>query len=64
VQARARWQQRSDPPIVWLYADPYRPGEVIEKNHCAQRQPHQHFQTIGLSTVRGQADGHRRTGRR
>lgn len=46
VEARARWQQRQDLAIVWLYADPDRPGAVIEKHHCMQCQPHQHFATI------------------
>lgn len=46
VQARARWQQRQDLAIVWLYADPDQPGTVIEKHHCAECQPHQHFATV------------------
>jgi DNA invertase Pin-like site-specific DNA recombinase len=46
VEVRARWQQRQDLAIVWLYADPDRPGAVTETHHCAECQPHQHFQTI------------------
>lgn len=41
VQARARWQQRQDLAVVWLYADPDHPGEFIERRHCAECQPHQ-----------------------
>lgn len=46
AEARARWQQRQDLAIVWLYADPDRPGEITEWRHCAECQPHQRFQTI------------------
>lgn len=46
VDARARFQQRQDLAIVWLYPDPLRPGTVVEKRHCAHCQPHQRFQTI------------------
>lgn len=46
VAARARWEQRQDLAIVWLYADPQRDSAVIERHHCARCQPHQHVQTI------------------
>lgn len=47
VEARARWQQRQDLAIVWLYPDPGRPDDaVVETHHCAHCQPHQQFQTI------------------
>jgi DNA invertase Pin-like site-specific DNA recombinase len=46
MEAQDRWQQRQDLAIVWLYADPDHPGDVVEKNHCAHCQPHQHFATI------------------
>jgi len=45
-EARARWQQRQDLAIVWLYPDPKRSGFAIERHHCAVCQPHQHFQTV------------------
>lgn len=31
-----------DLAIVWLYAAPGHPGEVVEKNHCAHCPPYQH----------------------
>lgn len=44
--ARARFRQRQDLAIVWLYPDPDRPGAVIQRHHCAQCQPHRHCQTV------------------
>jgi DNA invertase Pin-like site-specific DNA recombinase len=46
AEARARWQQRQDLAAVWLYADPEQPGQVVERRHCAECQPHQQVQTL------------------
>jgi hypothetical protein len=40
LEARDRWQQRQDLAITWLYADPDQPGQVIDRRHCHQCQPH------------------------
>jgi DNA invertase Pin-like site-specific DNA recombinase len=44
--ARARWQQRQDLAITWLYPDPQQPGAVIERHHCAACQPHEYVTVL------------------
>ncbi|HKS44990.1 MAG TPA: recombinase family protein, partial [Amycolatopsis sp.] len=46
VDPRARWQQRQDLAITWLYPDSKHSGAVVELRHCVECQPHQRFQTI------------------
>jgi hypothetical protein len=45
-ELRKRWQQRQDLAITWLYADPDRPGQVIDRRHCQECQPHQRIRDI------------------
>ncbi|MGH3432099.1 MAG: recombinase family protein [Thermocrispum sp.] len=44
--ARARWQQRQDLAVSWLYPNPQQPDTVIERHHCAACQPHEHVTVL------------------
>lgn len=46
VAVRARWQQRQDLAITWLYTDPEDPGHGVARRHCAACQPHEHVATV------------------
>jgi hypothetical protein len=39
--ARDRWRQRQDLAVIWLYPDPDQPGQLVERRHCVQCQPHE-----------------------
>ena len=41
VDASSLWSQRQDLTVTWLEPDPARPGEIVERRHCAKCQPRQ-----------------------
>jgi DNA invertase Pin-like site-specific DNA recombinase len=46
ASGRDRCQQRQDLATTWLYPDPERPDQLLERRHCRECQPHQQISIV------------------